>query len=248
MRIIIVGQGNVACNLLAAFQKKGITAPMVSSWTGLEEIPQNADVYIYAVADNALAEVISKVHVQQRALHVHTSGTIPMSVFGPDKPHCGILYPFQSFSKAQLIEDFSTVPVFIEAKGIDDISAVYTLALTLTPRVYETTQEDRERLHVAGVFANNFTNCMYRIASDLLQGTSIPFSALLPLIDQTAAKVHTLTPREAQTGPAARNDADVMAHHLAILRNLQSGSNKALNTPVPAAIYEMLSGYIAGNV
>lgn len=234
MRIIIVGQGNVACNLLAAFQKKGITAPMVSSWTGLEEIPQNADVYIYAVADNALEEVIKKVHVPQRALHVHTSGTISMSVFGPDKPHCGIMYPFQTFSKAQLIEDFSTVPVFIEAKGIDDISAVYTLALTLTPRVYETTQEDRERLHVAGVFANNFSNHMFAIAQDILKDTHIPFSALLPLIEQTAQKIKVLSPHDAQTGPAIRGDEAVMAHHLSLLK-----------TEEQRTLYKLISEQIA---
>ena len=217
MRIIIVGQGNVACNLQAAFLRKNISVDMVSSKEGLDSIPQNADVYIYAVRDNALAEVIANVHTQRRAIHVHTSGTMSLEVFGPDKPHCGVLYPFQSFSKAHILDDFTTVPMFIEAKGIDDIAAVYTLALTLTPHVYETTQADRERLHVAGVFANNFTNYMYSVAKDILNGTHIPFSALLPLIDETAKKVHTLSPREAQTGPAIRGDKNVMNHHLELL-------------------------------
>lgn len=218
MRIIIIGQGNVACNLLAAFQRNNISVEMVSSLTGLDAIPQNADVYIYAVRDNALAEVIDKVHTPQRALHIHTSGTIPISVFGADKPHCGILYPFQTLSKTRILEDFTTVPVFIEARGIDDISALYTLALTITPHIYESSQEDRERLHVAGVFANNFSNLMYYIAKDILSDTHIPFSALLPLIDETAAKVHTLPPQDAQTGPAKRNDQNVMQHHLTILK------------------------------
>lgn len=219
MRIIIIGQGNVACNLQAAFLRKNINVETVSSWEGLDAIPQNADVYIYAVKDNALEEVIRKVHVPERAIHVHTSGTMSLEVFGPDKPHCGVLYPFQSLSKAHILEDFSTVPVFIEARGIDDISAVYTLALSLTPHIYETTQADRERLHVAGVFANNFTNYMYSVAQDLLRGTQIPFKALLPLIDETAAKVHSLSPREAQTGPAVRGDENVMQRHLALLQD-----------------------------
>ena len=219
MRIIIIGQGNVACNLQAAFLRKNINVETVSSWEGLDAIPQNADVYIYAVKDNALEEVIRKVHVPERAIHVHTSGTMSLEVFGPDKPHCGVLYPFQSLSKAHILEDFSTVPVFIEARGIDDISAVYTLALSLTPHIYETTQADRERLHVAGVFANNFTNYMYSVAQDLLRGTQIPFKALLPLIDETAAKVHSLSPREAQTGPAVRGDENVIQRHLALLQD-----------------------------
>lgn len=217
MRIVIVGRGNVATNLDYAFRRKGVECMMVSSREGLDAILQNADVYIYAVRDEALAEVVAQVHVPERALHLHTSGTMPMAVFGEDKPHAGIFYPFQTFSKAHLIEDFSTVPIFFEARGIDDVSAVYSLALTITSHVYEANQHDRERLHVAGVFANNFSNLMYTLAADILRDTHIPFSALLPLIDETAAKVHTLSPHDAQTGPARRGDENVMQHHLSLL-------------------------------
>ena len=216
MNIVIIGRGNVATNLDYAFRKKGVVCQMVSSREGLDSLPA-ANVYIYAVKDEALAAVVAQVKGKERAMHLHTSGTMPISVFGDDKPHAGIFYPFQTFSKVRVIEDFSTVPVFFEARGIDDISAVYSLALTITSHVYETTQHDRERLHVAGVYACNFTNLMYTIASELLQNTHIPFFALLPLIDETAAKIHTLAPRDAQTGPARRGDENVMAHHLALL-------------------------------
>ena len=217
MRITIVGQGNVACNLLHAFEKNGVRAEMVSSRVGLDALPES-DVFIYAVRDEALEQVAAQVYAP-RALHLHTSGTMPLSVFGDDKPHAGILYFFQSFSKTHLIEDFTTIPVFIEGRNIDDISAIYTLAQTLTPHIYEANQHDRERLHLAGVFANNFTNEMYAIAADILRGTSIPFQALLPLIDQTAEKIHTLSPRDAQTGPARRGDENVMQHHVSLLPN-----------------------------
>lgn len=217
MQIVIVGRGNVACNLHHAFAKQGVRAEMVSSREGLESLPA-ADVYIYAVRDEALAEVVAQV-TAPRALHVHTSGTMPLTVFGEDKPHAGVLYFFQSFSKTALIEDFTQVPVFIEGRRIDDLTAVYALAQTLTPRIYDTTQHDRERLHVAGVLANNFVNELYALAGDLLRDTHIPFSALLPLIDRTAEKVHTMSPREAQTGPAKRGDEAVMAHHLTLLPN-----------------------------
>lgn len=220
MNIVIIGKGNVATNLDYAFRKKGIVCEMVSSREGLDELPL-ANVYIYAVKDEALAEVVAQVKGKERAMHLHTSGSMPISVFGDDKPHAGIFYPFQTFSKACLIEDFSTVPIFFEARGIDDISAVYSLALSITSHVYETTQHDRERLHVAGVFTNNFTNLMYTMAAELLQNTHIPFKALLPLIDETAKKIHTLAPRDAQTGPARRGDENVMRHHLSLLGNEQ---------------------------
>ena len=218
MNIVIIGRGNVATNLHDAFTKKGVACQMVSSREGLDQLPA-ANVYIYSVRDEALAEVVSKVQGKERSLHLHTSGSMSMSEFGADKPHAGVFYPFQTFSRTHIIEDFSTIPVFFEAKGIDDISAVYSLALSITSHVYETTQHDRERLHVAGVYACNFTNLMYTLAAELLSSTHIPFKALLPLIDETAAKIHSLSPREAQTGPARRADQSVMQHHMDLLPN-----------------------------
>lgn len=229
MNIVIIGKGNVATNLNDAFNKKGINCQMVSSRVGLNAIPI-ANVYIYAVRDEALTDVIAQVADKEKSLHLHTSGTMPITVFGDDKPHAGIFYPFQTFSKEHVIEDFSSVPVFFEASGIDDISAVYSLALMITSHVYETTQHDRERLHVAGVYACNFTNLMYTMASEVLTSTHIPFSALLPLIDETAKKIHILSPRDAQTGPARRGDENVMLHHMSLL-----------STEEQRALYQCLS-------
>ena len=231
MNIIIIGKGNVATNLDHAFRKKGVACQMVSSREGLDQLPQ-ANVYIYAVKDEALASVVEQVKGHEKSLHLHTSGTMPITVFGADKPHAGIFYPFQTFSKARVIEDFSTIPVFFEARGIDDISAVYSLALTITSHIYEATQHDRERLHVAGVYACNFTNLMYTMASELLQNTHIPFSALLPLIDETAAKIHTLSPHAAQTGPARRGDENVMNHHLNLLNEEQKTVYRLLSEAI----------------
>lgn len=220
MNIVIIGQGNVGTNLDYAFRKKGVVCQMVSSREGLDQLPA-ANVYIYAVKDEALADVVAQVKDKEKSLHLHTSGSMPVSVFGENKPHAGVFYPFQTFSKARVIEDFSTIPVFFEARGIDDISAVYSLALAITNHVYETTQHDRERLHVAGVFACNFTNLMYTMAADVLKSTHIPFKVLLPLIDETASKIHTLAPCDAQTGPARRGDENVMAHHISLLTEEQ---------------------------
>ena len=231
MNIVIIGQGNVATNLDYAFRKKGVACQMVSSREGLDQLPP-ANVYIYSVKDEALSEVVAQVKGKEKALHLHTSGTMPITVFGADKPHAGIFYPFQTFSKARLIEDFSTIPVFFEARGIDDISAVYSLALTITSHVYEATQYDRERLHVAGVFTNNFTNLMYTMAAELLKNTHIPFSALLPLIDETAAKIHNMAPCDAQTGPARRGDENVMNHHMSLLNEEQRNIYQLLSEAI----------------
>ncbi|MBR0196335.1 MAG: DUF2520 domain-containing protein [Paludibacteraceae bacterium] len=223
MRIVIIGAGSVGTNLHHAFELKGIRTelvhgrPITADPAPIYPVPP-ADCYIYTIADHALAEVVAKIHAPQ-ALHLHTSGSMPKEVFGADKPHSGVLYFFQSFSREVLIDDWSGIPCFIEGRNIDDIAAIYSLAQCLTSRIYEANQHDRERLHIAGIFANNYTNLMYRIAQEVLTDTQIPFEALLPLIDQTAAKMHTLKPIEAQTGPAKRGDEAVINHHLQILQS-----------------------------
>ena len=247
-------------NLHHALELKGIRAELVHArpLTAAPQPPEGgekgvtgvptADCYIYTVVDHVLEEVVSKIHAPQ-ALHLHTSGTMPIDVFKEDKPHAGILYFFQSFSRENLIDDWSGIPCFIEGRNIDDIAAIYSLAQCLTDRIYEANQHDRERLHIAGVFANNYTNLMYRIAAEVLQDTEIPFEALLPLIDQTAAKIHTMKPKDAQTGPAKRGDLKVMKHHLEVIVSSRKTADEPLKDAFSpeeiAEVYQVLARLIA---
>ena len=141
MRIVILGAGSVGSNLHHGLSLNGIRAELVHARPltaegapAKAEVPE-ADVYIYAIADNALREVVSKVHAP-KALHLHTSGTMPIDVFGEDKPHAGILYFLQSFSREVMIDDWSGIPCFISGRNIDDIAAIYSLAQTLTDHIY----------------------------------------------------------------------------------------------------------------
>ena len=243
-------------NLHHAFELKGIRAELVHARPltakgqelraeGREPIVDlpKADVYIYTVVDHVLREVVSLVHAPQ-ALHLHTSGSMPIEVFGEDKPHAGVLYFFQSFSREVLIDEWSGIPCFIEGKNIDDIAAIYSLAQCLTSRIYEANRHDRERLHIAGIFANNYTNLMYRIAEDILKDTQIPFEALLPLIDQTSAKLHHMKPADAQTGPAKRNDQAVINHHVEVLSEYRSVPS-VFSAEEKRALYQELAALIA---
>ena len=258
MKIAILGAGSVGTNLHHAFETKGIKTELIHarpltdptaerSYSNAVRLPQ-ADIYIYAIADQALRDVISVIHAP-KSLHLHTSGTMPIDVFGEDKPHAGVLYFFQSFSRAKMIDDWSSIPCFIEGKNIDDVAAIYSLAQNLTGHIYEANRHDRERLHIAGVFANNYSNLMFRIAADLLRDTRIPFEALLPLIDNTAAKVHSMTPRDAQTGPAQRGDLAVIKHHLEVLRTMENGQATSNNLRGFSAeemceVYQLLAALI----
>ncbi len=195
----------------------------------LTALRTDADIYIYALRDEVLAEVAKKVHVSPEAIHLHTSGSMPLSLFGKDKPHAGVFYPFQTFSKEKAV-DFKKIPILVEARVKSQEADLITLAQSVSSMVYPAGEEARKQLHVAGVFACNFVNCLYAIAQEQLHDTGLPFDVLLPLIDETAAKVHTLSPRQAQTGPAIRNDQNVMLSHL-----------NRLQTPEEQTIYQLLS-------
>ena len=148
----------------------------------------------------------------------------------------GILYPLQTFSKERAV-DMCKVSLFVEASGEETLVCTEALARRLSERVFRADSERRARLHIAAVFACNFANAMYGAAHRLLECDGIPFEVLLPLIDETAAKVHTLAPQQAQTGPAMRGDANVMQGHLEALAH-----DEELR-----GMYSMISNYIIKN-
>jgi predicted short-subunit dehydrogenase-like oxidoreductase (DUF2520 family) len=145
----------------------------------------------------------------------------------------GVLYPMQTFSKQREV-DFREVSFFVEANHQIGIEALKDLAGKLSSKVYELTSEQRKYLHIAAVFACNFTNHMYALCDRLLKAQGVPFEVMLPLIDETARKVHELKPQDAQTGPAIRNDKNVIESHLNMLDD----------EPGLKEIYEMISNSI----
>jgi predicted short-subunit dehydrogenase-like oxidoreductase (DUF2520 family) len=152
----------------------------------------------------------------EEALLVHTAGSMPMDVWKGHAYRYGVLYPMQTFSKERKV-DFASVSFFVEANGEADLALLKTMAGALSPKVYEATSAQRTSLHMAAVFACNFANHMYTLSARLLEKNGLPFDAMLPLIDETARKVHELHPKAAQTGPAVRGDENVMGKHLEML-------------------------------
>ena len=233
-RIALIGAGNVATHLGKAWQQAGCTVVQVYSRTeqsaselatclgvpfviSLDEVCTDADIYVVAVKDAVLQELIpALVKGREAALFVHTAGSMPMAVWQGVAPRHGVLYPMQTFSKAREV-DFASVSFFVEANHQADKEALKELAGALSPKVYEATSAQRTYLHMAAVFACNFANHMYTLSARLLEKNGLPFDAMLPLIDETARKVHGLHPHEAQTGPAIRGDENVMGKHLAML-------------------------------
>ena len=209
MRIALVGRGRLAFSLLPALQRAGHQVVSVNSRT-LAELPPNAEVCIISVKDSALQEVISQVACRTVSpVFLHTAGSMPMTVFEGHARRYGVFYPMQTFSKERQV-DFSSIPTFIEASDAATLELVHTLASSITQRVYELSTEDRKYLHLSAVFACNFANHCYAMSAELLEKHGLPFDVMLPLIDETAQKVHTLHPLDAQTGPAVRYDENVI--------------------------------------
>ena len=162
-----------------------------------------------------MADVIARVR-PNNGLWVHTAGSMPMDIFSGHVANYGVLYPMQTFSKTREV-DFSVIPFFLEANTSENAGKLQQLAEKLSENVRFLSSDKRKSLHLAAVFACNFTNHIYALAVKFLQGQGIPADVLLPLIDETAAKIHTMSPREAQTGPAIRYDENVINKHLAML-------------------------------
>lgn len=242
MRITFIGAGNLATQLAPALQQAGHQLVQVYSRTEgsaqalaerlgcdyTNQIPRlqgDVDIFFFCVSDAVLQQIADQVYAHLRqiacpgnprqgagALFVHTAGSMPLSTLPTLRR--GVFYPMQSFSKSRPV-DFRQIPVFLESST--DLPLLMTLARAVSDVVYEMDGERRRHLHVAAVFACNFVNHMYDLSARLLQQQDIPFQVMLPLIDETARKVHTLSPREAQTGPAVRYDTNVMAKHLELL-------------------------------
>ena len=246
--VVFIGAGNLATNLAKALYYKGFRIVQVYSrteesaralaekveadyTTDLQEISKDAKLYIVSLKDAAFVELLPQItEDKQKSLLVHTAGSIPMSVWEGHAERYGVFYPMQTFSKQREV-DFQEVPFFIEAKRAEDTELLKAIASTLSEKVYEADSEQRKSLHLAAVFICNFTNHMYALAADLLEKYNLPFEVMLPLIDETARKVHELAPRDAQTGPAVRYDENVMSNHLAML----------VDSPALQEIYKLMS-------
>lgn len=235
MKVVFIGAGNLATHLSLALQQMGEQIVQVYSrtktsaselaallsvpyTTSTDKIIADADVYFYTVSDDALESLV-QLPFATNAIHVHTAGSVSMDIFQGKKKNFGVFYPLQTFSKAKQV-NFNKIPLFIEASSPEVETELLRLAHVVSEQVYRTNSEQRLKLHVSAVFACNFVNHMYQIAFEMVKSADLPFEVLKPLILETAEKVMHLSPEQAQTGPAKRNDQGVINKHLEVLVEL----------------------------
>jgi predicted short-subunit dehydrogenase-like oxidoreductase (DUF2520 family) len=231
MNIVLIGSGNVATIMGRLLQKNGHTILQVMSrhadnakkladelgcaytdYNGATDM--NADMYLVAITDTVLFELNKSFKLGDKLI-VHTAGSVTKDVLKDISTKYGILYPFQSLRKE--LTTLPEIPFLVDGNTDATTGLVEAFAKTLSPVVRRTTDEERLKLHVAGVVVNNFTNHLYTLTHEFCQKENIDFNLLYPLIEETTSRIKQYTPKEMQTGPALRNDVFTLDKHLRIL-------------------------------
>lgn len=248
IKTVIIGSGNVAQHLISAFAKSNeievsqVFSRRKESITHLIDPKKitntfddlvEADVYIIAVSDDAISSVSSQLAFENR-LVVHTSGSVSMDLLD-SKNRKGVFYPLQTFSKNKAV-DFSIIPICLESETASDYALLEKVAQSISNTIYKINGEQRKSLHVSAVFVNNFVNHLYQMGNEICIENKVSFDILKPLILETANKVLLLSPKEAQTGPAIRNDIKTIEAHLDFLTNENQ-----------ATLYKLLTQSIQNN-
>ena len=233
MRISLIGSGRVATHLaqvlahahqivqvyspqLAHAQLLAdlVSAQAISSYIQLDA---TVDLVVIAVSDQAITQVIADISaLLSGVLIVHTSGSTDLTVLSKKHARAGVFYPLQTFSFGQQI-DWQNTPMFVEASTQADVTLLMQLANSLSKRVYHYSSAQRLSLHLAAVFACNFSNYCYDMAKQVVDAEQVDFSLLYPLILATAQKATLHAPEDAQTGPAVRGDHHILNMHQQML-------------------------------
>jgi predicted short-subunit dehydrogenase-like oxidoreductase (DUF2520 family) len=247
--IVLIGSGNLATNLALALFASGKNIVSVYSRTlenaklladqcqarftnQIEELPPSADLYIIATTDSVIKQLSEKL-CNINGIVVHTSGSIPISVFSDHIKNYGVFYPLMTFSKNNKLS-FTDIPICLEASSPRILITLQLLARSISKNIVEISSDERKLLHLSAVFACNFTNVNYSIAEDLLRQNGLSFDLLKPLIIETANRLKRGDPSELQTGPAFREDYPVMHQQMEMLNQM----------PEYKEIYNLLSKLI----
>lgn len=191
-------------------------------------------IFIIATSDEVIEEIAQEIILPENAILVHTSGSQPLSLLGyAATPNIGVFYPLQTFSKSTKI-DFKEIPIFIESDNSETEKSLQSMAKSISKKIFKITSHERKALHVAAVFASNFTNHMLLIAQELMKENNLSFDWLKPLIAEMINKSLTIGPENAQTGPARRGDFEILDKHLEFL----SGDEQV------AELYKLISQHI----
>ena len=232
MKIVIIGSGNVAAVLGRKFKAAGhdilqvlsrnakAASELAYEWDTesanyMSLINPNAEVYIIAVSDDSIEKIAEEIKLPGKVV-AHTAASVSKDILKNTNAHYGVFYPVQSLRKE--MTEIPEIPIFVEASDDKAKSVLNQLAESISPGEVTVVKEgEREKLHVAAVFVNNFTNHLFALIEDYCKKEGLNFKELLPLIEETVHRLRTNSPSTSQTGPAIRNDKDTINKHLELL-------------------------------
>jgi len=234
--VSFIGSGNLAWHLAPALDNAGFVVKEVHSrnpkhaaaLTGrlyqaevkatLDFSTSPSDIFIVSTSDDAIESIAQEIILPDDAFLIHTSGSQPLSILQfAATSNTGVFYPLQTFSKTKKV-DFKDTPIFCESNNADTEQMLMLLAKAISNKVSKITSEERKALHVAAVFASNFTNHMLTLSKKILEQNSLSFELLKPLILETINKSLITDPESAQTGPARRGDLEILDKHIEFLK------------------------------
>lgn len=184
----------------------------------VKDLSPDSDFYIFALSDNAYKKFLPTLPFKLKNAFF-TSGTISCQCLKDYAEDYGVIYPLQTLSKSLDLRNV-IVPLCIESSFVNNSKEkLWKLCRVLSDNCSEVSELQRKQLHIAAVFACNFSNAMFSIADNILKDKGLNFNILQPLIQNTIDKLKSMPPREAQTGPAVRHDNNVINSHLDALEN-----------------------------
>jgi len=250
--VSFIGSGNLAWHLAPALDNMGYVVREVYSQNPnhaealterlyqaevkatLDFSTSDSSVFFIAVSDDAISDIAREIILPEDAILVHTSGSQPLTQLQyAATQNLGVFYPLQTFSKSKKA-DFKNVPIFIESYTDETEKTLMEIAGSISNEVRKIGSEERKALHVAAVFASNFSNHMLTIAHEIMQQNNLDYEWLKPLITETINKSMYMGPEQAQTGPAKRADLNILDNHLEFLKEQTS----------IAEIYKVISQHI----
>lgn len=254
--IVIIGAGNVAFHLVHAFSGKGVNIVQVLAGNqnkagnrsrlkkipfiySAEQLDKNADLYILAVQDDRIRDVALSLKLDKHLL-VHTSGFSDMKILEGCSEHIGVIWPLQTMTKGKEL-NYSKIPFFIEGNSPSALHLLNDFISLISQKISVADSSTRRQIHLAAVIAANLTNHLYAIAETILKKQGIPFHVLAPLILETARKAGQQSPSLSQTGPAVRNDLEVIKKHLQLLEG--DPESKEIYRLISENIINKHSGY-----
>lgn len=234
MKIVIVGAGNIATFFSQKFHQAGfeivqiISAELIhaqqlagffhcSFTNDIQQINKNADVYLFAVKDDILLELATQISLPNK-LVIHTAGSIHLNELSGMSMRQACIWCVYSINKNNL-PGANDIPLVVNAHFEEDLKIVGTLAKAISHNIYFLNDTQKSSLHLAAVFANNFTNHLFSISKNIVEAEDIPFEILHPIILDTSTKLLKSAPEKNQTGPAIRRDEKTMEKHLTLLQD-----------------------------